>query len=354
MGVPCIPNLEPFIAAGLDPKTGLPFKSSVMTDPQIKDKIKKQLRIVDEQDAVNRYVWNNLPKGIDGKRMIERILYYKGQGMLFFEPTLERYFFLPYALEGSIDVYGRFMGVKPVPMGSTTAEKDPAKDAVDKAQEAWLAGIHRVPIYTPEETETATKEQNCVLLSDYTQQLSRTIQPRWMVNDGLLEIMANCIPYLNTALQNSTGVDGIRVNDESEASNVEAASLSLQKAALTGRKWVPVTSAIEIQELTNGTKVAPQDFLMAMQGLDNYRLSLYGIDNGGLFQKSTYQTTGQSEMNVSSQTIPMLDGLELRQQFCEVANKIFGENIEVAAQQFQVSGIGSPDETPEEEAQTNE
>lgn len=51
---PYLPNLEPFIAAGVDLKTGLPNR--VTTGGPCKENIKAQLRIIDEQDAVNRYV----------------------------------------------------------------------------------------------------------------------------------------------------------------------------------------------------------------------------------------------------------------------------------------------------------
>ena len=47
------------------------------------DGIKKQLSIVDRQDAVNRYVWYNLPRGLNSQ-MMERILYTKGSAVLFY------------------------------------------------------------------------------------------------------------------------------------------------------------------------------------------------------------------------------------------------------------------------------
>ena len=50
---PYLPNLEPFIQAGVDLKTGLPNR---LTKCNSKENIKAQLRIIDEQDAVNRYV----------------------------------------------------------------------------------------------------------------------------------------------------------------------------------------------------------------------------------------------------------------------------------------------------------
>jgi hypothetical protein len=60
---PKLYNLEPYYAAGIDPKTGLPMKFGGI-QPQIKMEIKKQLRILDEQNAINRFTWYNLPDGL--------------------------------------------------------------------------------------------------------------------------------------------------------------------------------------------------------------------------------------------------------------------------------------------------
>ena len=73
-GQPYLPNLEPILAAGINPKTGLPVKFSQSVN--LKEDIKKQLRLVDEQDAVNRYVWKNLPMNLTSQE-VERMLYYK-------------------------------------------------------------------------------------------------------------------------------------------------------------------------------------------------------------------------------------------------------------------------------------
>ena len=50
-----IPDLETLWQAGINPKTGLPAKLSGRKCT-IKEDIKKYLRLIDEQDAVNRYV----------------------------------------------------------------------------------------------------------------------------------------------------------------------------------------------------------------------------------------------------------------------------------------------------------
>lgn len=76
-------DLTPYEAAGIDPRTGKPIKfdESVIPNINLKSDIKRQLRILDEQNAVNRFTWYNLPPELDGN-LIERILFYRGQGAL--------------------------------------------------------------------------------------------------------------------------------------------------------------------------------------------------------------------------------------------------------------------------------
>ena len=122
---PYLPNYEPFIAAGIDPKTGLPIKMGDCNDGWLKSAIKQSLRILDEQNAVTRYTWYNLPCDITSQEL-ERMLYYKGQLCMFYFEQLDKFFFMPYALDGTIDFYGRFNRVHPVPMaeGQTDKEKE--------------------------------------------------------------------------------------------------------------------------------------------------------------------------------------------------------------------------------------
>ena len=77
--------------------------------------IKKFLRLVDEQ-----YTFYNLPADITSQEL-ERMLYYKGQLCFFYDKDLEEFYFMPYALDGTIDFYGRYNTIHPVPMTSGTA-----------------------------------------------------------------------------------------------------------------------------------------------------------------------------------------------------------------------------------------
>ena len=313
--------LDLYIQAGIDPKTGLPLKCSGSVPSELVNNVKRQLNIVDLQDALNRYTWYNLPKGLTGN-LIERILYYKGQGALFYMESNETFYFLPFALDGSIDVYGRFTGITFLPFNGATS---------DGEEKPWIQGFKKTPRYEvmtdPEEATVENIMDSCVILRDYSQQISQTILPRSTVNDSILNVMAECIPLMRTALVNSTGVNGMKVSNEDEQSNVKAASLAIQKAALNGEKWIPIVGQGEFQEMVNGPTAKAEEFLLAMQSLDNYRLSLYGLDNGGLFQKRSHMLEAEQRMNNGNSGIILQDGLYQRQEFCDIVNSWFGLSI---------------------------
>ena len=47
-------DLNTIISAGIDPKTGLPIRMADGNKCGLKDNIRKQLRVMDEQNAINR------------------------------------------------------------------------------------------------------------------------------------------------------------------------------------------------------------------------------------------------------------------------------------------------------------
>lgn len=310
------------ITAGIDPKTGLPIKFAGSTKEGLKPNIKKVLRIIDEQTAINRYKWYNLPDGLDGQ-LIERILYYKGQGMFFYDPGTKKFYFLPYALDGNIDIYGRFTRVKPLPFnGSSEVKKGDKLAPIAK----YITELRREPLYDIylDELKEDTITKYCVLLSDYSKQISQTNIPRQTLNDPLLDVMADCIPFLRTALLSGTGVAGMRVSSEDEYANVEFASTAIDNAALNGKKYIPVVGNVDFQELAGGQIAKAEEYLLSMQSLDNFRLSTYGLDNGGLFQKKSHVLEAEQEMNQGCVGLVQQDGLTLRQTFCDIVNSITG------------------------------
>lgn len=318
-------DLQSFIQAGIDPKTGLPIRmGSPMTGP-FKEAIRKTVRIIDEQDAVNRYRWYNLPCNLTSQEL-ERLLYYKGQLAFFYVPSMEQFFFMPYALDGGIDFYGRFNRIHPVPFAEGTTDEEKKKFAEQRNYLSTLKLNCIYDVYTDVLTNDVL-EKSCVLLHDYTKQLSQTIIPRQQIQEGIIDIMSDCIPFMRTAMLNSTGIMGLRVQNEDEQSNVIAASAVVNKAALSGEKYVPIVGTMEFQDLAGGDVAKSEEFLLAMQALDNFRLSAYGIENGGLFEKKAHTLESEQAMNTGNTGIVYNDGLSIRQHFCDVVNSLWGLGI---------------------------
>lgn len=346
------------IQAGINPETGLPLALRNETNKPLKSEIKKQLRIMDEQDAVNRFTWYNLPEGLDG-RLMERILYYKGQAMLF--KLQDKFYFLPYTLDGTIDVYGRFCSVTPLPFNGTANDGKP--------ENPWIQGLSFTPVYDtqlPEDFMNKSVEEirdfldhSCVLFKDYTEQMSQTNLSRQVINDPLLDFMSECMPFMRTALLNSTGVRGMRVYTEGESSNVYAANAAIAKAALEAHPNIPIIGDADFQDLTSSANIADaEQFLLAMQALDNYRLSLYGLDNGGLFQKKSHMLEAEQEMNAGNVGLIMRDGLSYRQQQATIANSIWGTSIWVEVSEtvlgVDTTGDGVAGDNEEQQKQVNQ
>ena len=325
-GMPKMVDLDLLIQAGIDPKTGLPRKMAKRKN--LKPEIKRALRIIDEQDAVNRYVWYNLPCNITSQEL-ERMLYYKGQLCFFYMKDLEQFFFMPYALDGTIDFYGRYNTVHPVPMTSGTEDKN-GKAQAQLLSEIKLDVLYGIPV--PKEGDTVESfmkslENKCVLIHDYSKQLSQTITPRVEVNDAILDVMAECVPFMRTSLLLSTGVKGMRVQNGDDWTNVSDANKSVEDAALSGDPYIPMVGMTEFQDLQNGQVAKSEEYMLAMQSLDNLRLSTYGIDNGGLFEKKAHELQTEADINGGPVGLVLQDGLSIRQDFCNIVNSIWGLGI---------------------------
>ena len=308
----------------------------------------RAFRIMDEQDAINRYHWYNIPAEISSQD-IERMLYYKGQVCAFYFKKLNKFYFMPYALAGSIDFYGRYNTVHPIPFAQGTEgaadEREREKDPNYKNQKELLSRIFLKCYYDvvmeedvdkiefSEEQEASDRGQKIiykaptVLLHDYCKQRAENVIPRSVVNDSILNEMADTIAYLDVSLLAGSGVKGYRVANETAKTEVDRMAQAIYKNAINRTPYVAISSPIDMQELGLGGDYKVNDYLMAFQGLDNLRLSTYGISNGGVYEKQAHILESEMEINNSSVYSPLEDGLKIRQRFCNIFNSIFGTSL---------------------------
>ena len=88
-----------------------------------------------------------------------------------------------------------------------------------------------------------------------------------------------------------------------------------------------VGDGLDFQDFTDGTIAKSEEFLLAMQSLDNIRLSGFGIENGGIFQKQERKLVAEADMAAGTVSFALQDGLAQRQRFCDIVNSIWGIGI---------------------------
>ena len=300
---------------------------------------RRALRIKDEAEFIHRYKWEGLPKEISAE-LLERILYYRGQAMLFKNGDDEEalFLFLPYAVSGPFDCYGRPNQLKPVIFGGSTSTKD--KDGEENKVDKVFMDVYFNPVY---EEEAKISDRPCVILKDYTPQLSDYIISRSVLQEHAIGMEAEALPFARTSRIANSGVRGMRVNDEGASNNVKMANQAIVKAAIKGDALVPIVDEIEFQDLGLNSGETPEGSLMYMQSIDHYRQSLMGVKNTGVYEKKAHVLEGEEKVNEESDQSVLLDGLNNRKRFCEIANKVYGLNMSVS--------IDEENDKPEEEEQ---
>lgn len=315
---PFILNTEVLEAAGINPETGLPYRitdaGTGLSGLAIMNNLQTQLTNTDCAQFKQRFKWHNLPDGLTSE-MMEEILYYKGQGM-FFEID-GHFYFLPFALAGNIDIYGRFMEVTPLPY------RGPAQD---EKEQPWINGLTREPIYEAigwEDLVSEDFESKCVIIKDRSQTWG-TLVPRASLQQPIINLQAQIPALMRTSLYNGTGVLGLRINSESDAASVYSANKAMETAAVNGERWVPIANNIEFQELSADSIYKSEEYLEAFQSLDNMRLQFMGIESGGVYQKKAHMLQTEQQGNAGNVGFIIQDALTVRQDACDLINSIWG------------------------------
>ena len=359
---PAIYDIATLMQAGIDPKTRLPLKLGKFSqaDKELKYNARRLFRILDEQRAVNKFKWYGLPEGISSQEL-ERLLYFKYSLCFFYFKELNQFFFMPYALDGSgaIDFYGRFNTIHPVPMTSGAEREEQTK--VYKERLALLSkkklNVIKDVIVNSEEITEELLTNSAVILRDYTNQLGQMGEPRYLLNDHLLEMEAECLPFLRTNLLISSGIQAIRVPDADAAEEVNAVSKQMYDAAMNGNPYVAITDAVEFQELQPSSLQKASEYFLALQSIDNLLLATHGIDNSGVYEKKSHILESENQVNYSVSVYVKTDGLEQRRHFADIVNSIWGtmiyvEEAEIAQAMEQVASYDegeSEEEEPQEQ-----
>lgn len=289
---------------------------------QLLENIKYSIKVKDVQQFVNKGTWYNLPNGID-QELLERIIYYRFKATLFYVKENKTFYFLPFSLDGDINVYSRYREITPIPFGQTADGKD-----IDKP---WIDGLKRTPVYEvliPEQLTKEVIENACVILNDHTLLHSQNSIPANFRQEPLIDLEASIVALARTAIMNKAGTKGVRTNGPEEGSKIIQASKSKWLYALAGYTYLPIEQMFEKQDLDDANSSAPiQEFMQMLQAVDNMRLDNLGIRNGGVFEKQGTILQTEADYGLGSTQIVEDDYVRVRQNFCNIVNSIWNLGI---------------------------
>ena len=323
MGKPYDPNLVQAAAiAGIDQNW----------HANLYKQLQARLRIVDEQQFIQSIGIGNLPAGLTWD-LVGRIVYYRGEGILFYMDELDKFEFLPFRQNGSgdkrnaLDEYGRYTMLSPIQfMGGAEAEGEGKKSK----ETEWIPGLIKYPVYDIpiEPLEWNKIKDACVVLRANTQQISQKVMKPVEMSNAIIGLEAMMLPFLQTSLLNSCGVTGLRVNNVDEAAQADMLSQSMLGGALNSRPKIPIIGNLDFQELNGSTGGNAGDFLLSMQAIDNFRIGYgMGLKSGNLFQKNAHMLQSEEDANGGMCQLVLQDRLYQYQQFCDIANDVFGLNL---------------------------
>lgn len=307
-GVPTLPDYDTIKA--MNPTAGSPcFPIPSAIYQFLKDK--------ELQEAVNRYRWLMLPRGVD-QEIIERILYYKGRGCLFYLKATDLFYFLPFAWVGPIDQYGRYHKLTPLPFHGSADITDDKGNKIP-----YIPGLELEPIYSadeiPDDWTPEDFEGHCLILWDRNIGITQNLIPREQLNDVFNQMMSECPAFGRTNLIRNSGVSAWRVGNEDDQGEVESACASMVAGALTGNPFLSVVSPIEMQDLTSGGRVDAEQFYQVMQSLDSTRLMGFGMRANGMFDKDSAYVNNQQVANMQQNVgLVYQAGLDCRQKFADL------------------------------------
>lgn len=293
----------------------------------LKDQMRIIMRVVDEADAIGRFEWKNLPENFTmTSDEIERLIYYRGQLIFFYFEPLNKFYLMPYAGQ-DIDFYGRFTYVTPIPV-ATGSENENYEVQKKNLSSLKLKAFYVKP--TQQEIKDAGGINNIgIIIRDYDCQMnSQYIIPRAELNEPLLDLESEIFPMARTMRIAACGVKGMRVPDGGASDHVGEANAKMYEAAISGEPFVPIECPVEFQELNEGTAAKNENFMLDLQTSENFRLSTYGIENGGLFNKQSHELENEAKLNSGPVRARLKRCLNKRKESADIINKIWGLNIQ--------------------------
>lgn len=265
-------------------------------------------------ETLERYMWINVPFGLTAD-LIERVLFFRGRGVLYFNDKVDKFQFLPYALNGQIDEYGRYLKCNTLPFtGMDTTEK--GKKKPQNAIYENLELVYDLP-YNREMLEGIRQRKTVgIILNDNSLGISQQPIIRSNFVQPVLHMMSTLMQIINTAMFGNADHSLIRVENEGELKSINEQINAINLDILKGKRFTAVTSSLPIEPLKTSNTANLEGLFGTFNSLTNFLKSITGVANAGVFDKKAHLLQEEQKLNGSNSDDIYYNGLRLRQEFC--------------------------------------
>ena len=314
-------------------------------------------------ETIERYMWTNVPFGLT-QDLIERLLFFRGKGIFYFNDNLDKFQFLPFALNGTIDEYGRFLSCNTLPfVGVDQVKKNiKGKKEVSAVYEN-LKIVYDLPYNEEMLSMVRGKEPVGIILNDNSLAISQDPIIRSNYVKPVLHMMAVLMNIINSAMFGAADHSLIRAENESELKAVQQGIEAINKNILDGKRFTVVTAFSPIDTIKSSNTADLEGLFGTFNSLTNFLKSITGVANAGVFDKKAHLLQEEQRLNGSNSDDVYYNGLRLRQEFCLMVQAYYGYPIwceskrgmsEVQAENMETGETSDPDNTQYNDKQESE
>lgn len=278
-------------------------------------------------ETLERYMWTNIPFGLT-QDLIERLLFFRGKGIFYFNDKIDKFQFLPFALNGLIDEYGRFTKCNTLPFtGVDEVKPDKGKKKPLNAVYENLDIVYDLP-YNEDMMSSIRKRKSVgIILNDNSLAVSQQPIIRSNYVKPVLHMMSTLMQIINTAMFGNADHNAIQIENESEYDSILSQIDAINQDILKGRRFTPIVGKFPIIPIKTSNTANLEGLFGTFNSLSNFLKSITGVANAGVFDKKAHLLQEEQKLNGSNSDDIYYNGLRLRQEFCLMVQSYYGYPI---------------------------
>ena len=279
------------------------------------------MREQNKNETLERYMWLNLPYGLT-QDLIERVLFYRGKGVLYYNDNVGKFQFLPFALNGRIDEYGRYMRVNTLPFTGVTEENKKKKEKRLVYEELDI--VYDLP-YNEETLSLARSGKPVgIIINDSSLAVSQQPIIRSNYVQPVLRMLATLMQIINTAMFGNADHSLVQVENEGELDEINRAIEAINQDILEGKRFTAVAGTFPITPIKTSNTANLEGLFGCFNSLTNFLKSITGVANAGVFDKKAHLLQEEQKLNGSNSDDIYYNGLRMRQEACLLIQAYYG------------------------------